>query len=505
MISEKNLEVIFVVFLIILGFFFIYLAFNTQMLGEDEAYYYFMAKDFSNETFLTHDSHGIPIYSVYLTSLLCSFFSLVINSSLSMLKAITAFFGLLTLFVVYLIGKRFNIYYGIFSIFLLISIQMFSHFMMIAYVEIPIAFFSILLIYLFLTMNTIKKAIFTGMILALAYYTKTSALVFFLSLFLYALFRLFSVKDKKYFKLMFVAMIVSGLIILPLALRNLLLFNYPFIEGLNIFFKLPENIKFWPEWLSESFKMVSPVRPSLQIYISTFGWLVFGLSIFGITWLFYNWRDNQENKNLLLLLLLSFLIFLIIFNAVYFTGQLPLESRYLSIIFPQLAMLGGFFLWKMKEWNRRLLLLILPILFFSLFSGISTVLETSNIQRYPNDYIEALKWIKNNTPENSSIFTTYGGSLKYFGERDNIWASNMDEYFPEVMITSNSTRIYDILKQYNVSHILIWKNTIAQNYIIPESNLWGLFTYNFVNIIPTDTEHFENVFSNQNNWIFKVL
>ena len=159
----------------------------------------------------------------------------------------------------------------------------------------------------------------------------------------------------------------------------------------------------------------------------------------------------------------------------------------------------------MKEWNRWLLLLILPILFFSLFSGITTAIGTYNSQRYPNDYLEALKWIKDNTQKDSLIFTTYSGSLKYFGERDYVWAGSIDEYFPEIMTTNNGTFIHEILKQYNVSYILIWGNTIAQNYIIPESNIWGVFTYNFANVISTDTEHFENTFSNQNNWVFKLL
>jgi hypothetical protein len=502
MLSNKNLETIFLIFIIALGFLNIYLAFGTKLLGEDETYYYSMAKNLSKGTFTVRDMFGGPQPSIFLTSMLCSFFFQIISPSLGMLKAISAFFGLLTLLVVYIIGKKFNIYCGIFSAFLLFSIQTFSQFMMIAYVEIPIAFFSIFLIYLFLNMKNTKNAIFTGLILGLAYYAKASALVLDVILLFYALFLLFSTKDKKYFKLMFITLVVSGLILIPLAIRNILLFKYPYIEGLNLFFKIPSGYE-WPKWLSELKKTVSPVRPSLQAYTSTFGWLAFILGIFGIAWLFSNWKINKENS-FLLLQLVSFLTFMFIFNLFYLISFSPLEPRYLSIIFPQLSLLGGFFLWKMKEWNKWLLILIIPILFFSLFSGITTSIGTYNSQRYPDDYIEALKWIKVNTPKDALIFTAYSGSLKYFGERDNIWATNVNEYFPQLMTTTNSTFIYDILKQYNVSYILIWRSIMAQNYIIPESNLWGIFTYNFANVVSADTEHFDLKFSNENNWIFEL-
>ncbi len=261
--------------------------------------------------------------------------------------------------------------------------------------------------------------------------------------------------------------------------------------------------KFDSGWLIELFKLVSPVRPSLQTYTSTFGWLVFALSLFGFSWLLLNWKENKKESNLLLLLFLFIIIFVLSFNFIYYIGFIRLETRYFSIIFPQVVLLGGFFLWKMKEWNKWLLLIILPILLFSVWSSVTVVQATASSQRYPDDYVEALTWVKKNTPEDALIFTTYWGSLKYYGERDSIW-SNI-KGFPEMMTTNNGTFIYNILKQYNISYILIWRNTMAQDYVIPESNLWGVFTYNFANVVSTDTEHFDNVFSNQNNWIFKLL
>lgn len=136
---ERRLEIIFIVFLLILGIYYMILSFDTKMLGEDEEFYYSLAKIFANGNYPTilFDS---PLSFATFTSLFSSLFFLI-SPSLGILKLTSTIFGFLTLFVVYLIGKKFNIYYGIFSAILLFSIQNFSHFMMIAYIEIPIAFF----------------------------------------------------------------------------------------------------------------------------------------------------------------------------------------------------------------------------------------------------------------------------------------------------------------------------------------------------------------------------
>jgi hypothetical protein len=459
---------------------------------------------FSQGNFSVYDFRGIPdMPSSIFVVLLYSFFFFIFRTSLGLAKIVSTIFGFLTLIMIYIIGKKFNIYYGIFSSILLLSIFTFTHFMMIAYSEIPIAFFSIFLVYLFLNLDSIKKSIFTGVILGIAYFAKSSDLVFVGVLLLYMWIKYFYGKNKNYLKLLLPALIIFTIIIITLAVRNLYLYNYPYVEGLNLFFKPLVFEKFEASWMTDLFKTISPVRPSLQIYTSTFGWLAFILFIFGLSMLISNWnRNNKNENNLLFLLFLSSLTFLSIFNITYYTGYIPLETRYLSIIFPQLVMLGGFFLWKMKEWNKYLLIVIIPILLFSLWTSITVAQETFSSQRYPSDYLEALNWVKVNTPKDAIIFTTYSGSLKYYGDRDSIW--NNIKYFPDVMTTNNGTFIYNNLRNYNISYILIWRSTMAQNYVIPSSNLWGAFTYNFANVVAADTSHFDLKFSNDNNWIFEL-
>jgi hypothetical protein len=79
------------------------------------------------------------------------------------------------------------------------------------------------------------------------------------------------------------------------------------------------------------------------------------------------------------------------------------------------------------------------------------------------------------------------------------------------MHSTNSTYIYETLKDYNISYILVWRGILAEDWIIPESNIIGVFTYNFVTQVDADKDHFELVYSNldangnPDDFVYKLL
>ena len=502
--NTKRLEQIFLAFLIISGIYMMYLASNTQMLGEDEATYFSLAKDFASGNYPVLTNTNTPIVYSQFMSLLYSFFFIIFGASLATAKAVTALFGILSLVVVYLIGKRFSIYYGIIASMILLSIQTFAHYMMIIYQEVPVAFFSSLILYMFLKMERKRDAIALGAILAISFFTKASMLVFGGIIFLYAIVEYLRTRDIKVSKLSYLSIIVFVLLLTPYVARNIILYQYPYVEGLNFLFGSPPakyGVNIW----ADLFSTISPVSLSLSTFVSTFGWLSFALLVFGFSWIVSNRNvkgESKKERNELILLFVFIFGFLAAFTFSSVVGSISLEARYLSIIFPQVSLLGAFFLWKMKEWNKLFLLPIILIIVFSVFTGITVAQTTSQSQRYPQDYLDALKWVKLNTPKDATFFTTYRGSLLYYGERNDIWTEVSE--FKELMTTDNSTYIYDTLKNYNVSYILIWSQIVAQDYVIPESNIWGVFTYNFVNTVMSDTDHFESVYSTSNELILKL-
>jgi hypothetical protein len=507
--SSKNLEILFIIFLVIVGIYYLFLASNTKFLGDDEFGYYYNGKIFSEGKFPNFDVFNISTsFPGIFISLIYAFFFLIFGPSLAIAKMISVFFGFLTLLVIYLIGKKISIFYGIISSIIILSISIFTNFMFLAYVDVPITFFSALIFYLILELDSYKKSIFTGIVLGISYLVKSSAFIIALFLLSISIFKFLKEKNRQQLKFTLIILFISAIILSSYVIRGLILFKYPNYDVLNLFFKnpLPTGL---PKWLEGLISTISPVRLDLSLFTSTIGWILVALSIFGFSWLSNYSILDKKQKELLLNLFFFISIFLIVFSVTQISGAIALESRHMFIMFPQLALTAGFFLWKLKEKNKWLgMIIIIPILLFSLYISVLTAQQTASSQRFPDDHIKALNWIKDNTPKDAFIFTTYGGPLQYYSGRWKVWATSscLGEDFPNLMTTTNGTYIAETLKdKCNVSYILIWSNTVAQNYIIPGSNLWGVYTYNFVNVVSNDKKDFNITFSNQNNLVLKIL
>jgi hypothetical protein len=484
--------------LIVLGFVSIFLASKTKMLGEDEANYFVLSKEFYNLKFPTFDRFGYPkLLPIYYSLLAIPFFP-ILGTSLLTLKTMTGIFFLLTLILLYTISKRHGINMMLMSISLLLLTPIYIQFVPIAYVEIPIAFFSLLVICLIMNLSNTKQAILLGSLLFISILVKSSGLIFSVFFVLFFLYKYFFEKDKKYFKLFFTTIIIEFILILPWVIRNMIFFNLPGLLGINDVVRLfiKPKIPYQATWIREISQKISVPLD----YFNTFGFLpLLFLSISSVY--FYFSRD----KHLLIPISMCFLFFILY----YVRGALSLgisEPRYFSIIIPLIAFSGGYFVSriKMQEKNTKLIIssIIIGIFIYSIYYSWNVESTIAQSQRYPDDYVEALKWLKQNTPKDAIIFTTYGGSVSVFADRDSFWTL---EEFPEIMTTKNSTYIYDILKnKYNFSYILLWKGVLAENYYVPETNLIGAFTYNFLDTVSNNSEHFPILYQNQNNIIFEI-
>jgi 4-amino-4-deoxy-L-arabinose transferase-like glycosyltransferase len=498
-LSPKMIEKVFILSLIVLGILLIHFASQTQMLGEDEPFYYELGKDFSQINFPAFDALGKPMVLWQFVPLSFAIPFIMFGASLNLAKIIITVFGILTLLIVYLIGRKINIWFGIASAFLLFSMTLFAHFMQLLYLEIPIAFFSALVTYMFLSMDSPKKAVAAGAVMALAFYTKQTGLFLVGGLLLYALYLYFFRKDKNYLKLSLIAIAVAILLISPFFIRNIIIYNYPYVFFINFFFKEPAQTVHW-EGIDVN-KILSNPMLDIQSYASNLGWLVTALMIFGLSYFLLEVKNKKLTKELFLFVILSF-IFISLYYAFYLLDMGASEPRNIFIIFPQLALIGGFFIYKLKEYSKYSLPLIVLVIILSAYVGVSIGLSTSISQRYPDNYLQALSWLKNNTAKSDFVLTTYSGSVKYYAERNAVW--NINE-LPQIMSTSNSTYIYGMMKKYNVSYILIWRGVLGSEFIIPASNLIGVFTYNFLNTVAADNTSFMIEYQNADDIIFKVL
>ena len=195
---EIKREYIPLAIILFLGLFYIFLASTTQMLGEDEAVYYAAATDFSKGSYPAFTVTGRDTSWPPLIPLIYSFFFLIFGPSLGLAKAVTATFGVLTVLLIYLMLKKYDIWLAASASILLLSIPNFTHFMFLSYVEIPIAFFSALMFYIAINSHDRKHVLLAGLIAGLAYYVKGSGIILIPALFLYYMFLFYREKDRKY-------------------------------------------------------------------------------------------------------------------------------------------------------------------------------------------------------------------------------------------------------------------------------------------------------------------
>ncbi|MDH4130018.1 MAG: glycosyltransferase family 39 protein [Spirochaetota bacterium] len=517
-ITEKNIQIFFILSIILLAIYFIISAYNTQMLGEDESLYKFLGEEFSKPEPIKYFSYTfgkeIPLIQAIFVPLLSSVLFIIFGSSLVLGKIIVSIFAILTIIIVYLIGKRYNIWYGVVSAFLLMTITYFSFYSLLFYLEVPIAFFSALVTYIILKFSdSFKKwvgiqigTIILGIILVITYFTKFSGLIEFIIVLVYFISLYITSKNKNYLKNLLITVLIFIVFISPYLIRNLILYKYPFFEPINFLFKYDNSASFFlsitPEWMAKAMSTISPVTLSLNNIISSLSLVPFILSIFGISYFLASKDKSKDEDKALFLLIVSTILFLLVFAISLLSVYTILEYRHFSIIYPQIALLGGFFLWKLKEFKQVFTLIIVAVIIFGLYTSIITVGSTSTQLKYSKPYVEGLTWIKHNTPEDSSLFTTYMGSvMEYANRKKVIWT--IDE-FPEIMTANDGKFIYDSLKKYNVSYILIWNPLLSEDYIIPHANLIGVFTFNFKDKISTNT-NFNLIFSNSEVLIYELV
>ena len=487
-------EKIFLGLIIILGVYYCFLATTSPMTGEDEAVYIAIGEMISQGNLIGAAPFFIP-------TLYAPFF-LLLGPSLAIAKVISAVFGLLTLIAVYFVGRRVSVEAGIFSALLLLTMQWFTHFMLIAYMEVPIAFFSVVVLYLMFRMDSWRWGVVMGVVLGVSFYTKFSGLFLVMFFTVYALHMLIIERNRAYFKYSLIALLVFSAMFVPYVARNLILYDYPYVTGLDMLFETPVNV-FRLNTL-QILSLEPGTHPYYEIagatmrasvdFENTFGWAALLFVFMGSA---YAWVKKEK------LMLLPIAMVVLFFGVWIVNGG---EARYFSIIFPQMALVGGMFLGSVtKHINKKWVsgILVLVVTYLALTISLPIAEKTSTLVRFPADYIEALDWIEKNTPYDSFIFTAFGGSVRYYGRRDQIW--NQIPEYPYMMETNSSEYIHTTLSDYNVSHILVWAGIVGEEYFIPGRNMAGIFNTNFVNLVFNDPDNFKTVFKNTNNIVIEVI
>lgn len=479
--NDEQIEKWFLTAVILLSLFAVWSAYNTPMLGEDEEIYKYMGAEFAQGHFPVYYDfnfgEGVPFVQPVLMSLLFAPLFLLFGPSLAIAKTIVSLFFGLTLLMVYFIGKKYDMWCGIASVGILLTITYFSQFSLMVYMETPIAFFSALITYLILFD---RRPITIGVACALAYYTKVSGIL------LIAVASLWYIRDhiRK-----FAVLLVFGVCMLPYLAKNMLLYNYPYFEPFNPLFTYVSHV---PQWIWSSLALVSPVSLSPMAILTSLGWIATFFAIMAIPYF-----KLTDDKGLLKLCMISVGLFLLMFIAAAITHFTVVDYRHFSIIYPQIALMGGFWLWKLKEYKSGMALLIVVIIIMGFWTSYSTISAVSHGTRYSAAYLDSMKWIDKNTPADARVLTTFIGSCMEYSHRTCLWS--IEEL--ESMMTGGD--IYTPMKAHDIDYIFIYGPLVNNQFIVPQANLLGTFTTSYVERISADSR-FSVVYQNAEGAVFKV-
>jgi len=199
------------------------------------------------------------------------------------------------------------------------------------------------------------------------------------------------------------------------------------------------------------------------------GIVPFTLGIFVI----YDYIFKHKNKSIYMLISIALSSFILSWlKLIPLVYGLILLGAILVLLFGQYA--KSFFVYISKSKFSQKLNLILFLMFFLIF--ITSVIPSflyaySAIKNVPSEAdINALVWLKENTPENATILgnVNEGHLITYFANRKNVWDSNylliknIDQRFNDTQIIY--TGIYKVdairlLNKYNVDYILLLQET----------------------------------------------
>jgi len=482
---------VFVFFYMMLFVFYIVLATKTQPLGEDEFEYMLFGVQMHEGTFTGFTSDGHPITAPLMLSFISSMLFNIFGEQLAVLKVVSTIFGLFAVLLLYFAVKKMKgIIPAILTSSLLMSMIIFSHFLLLGYVEDMIAFFSSLVIFILTRERNIKYAFLLGLAIMLAFFAKQSAMMLLPVVLIYFLWSKEWKANKKY---LLITLIIPIAVWSIFILHNISVYKIPAVFILNdIWYKLYGNP--YPATSLPEFQNVGQV-----FVVNLVPQIGFVPMMFICIGLFYTY--SKEDK-LPKIAFIAIIVFLMLSATMFFMH----EIRYLSIIFPFMTLMTAGYWHEIKEFcggNKKWIFysVAVALVVFFMYESITTAIGTSTQQRWQPEYIAGLEWIKNNTLPNSTIFTAYGGSVYYYADRNYTWVTSK---FPEIMRSNDTQVIYNDLIEQKVDYIYVWQGILGQDYVLPRSNLYGIFTINFLNNIQNDSKHFTPVFQNNIGVIFKV-
>lgn len=441
------------------------LVYDSVMIGEESYYHARIAREMLGQGIPSYDlmvEEGRPyIFNLYHLTL--AWFSSISSIDFAS-KFLPYFFGILSLFLFYIILKKFevNLPHRFIISLILVASPVFVYTFTISS-PLPMAIFlQLFAFWLFLKKSKISFAFSAVLFASAMFLGLLNNIIILLSLLAVLLFNQKQINKKRAFILFSILLAIS------------LIFYTPFL----LKYGLPEKTNFVQKSI-------------LRTYISDLGgngFAVFAI-ILTLVGLIITWRNKHR-----FVFLYIIMIFLIIFS--YFNAKTLI---YLNFIFSVSAAYALMYMLK-REWKLRIIknLTIFILILGLIFSTISYLERIGHLQPDQN-IIEGLEWLNKNSGKGEIVFSHYSNGfwIESIADRPVV----MDEYFSytapnqrfndsnQIFYNRNLEKTKSLLNKYNVKYIWIDPD-MKRDQVWTKEKQGLLFLFR-------NNETFKNIYTNQ--------
>src|SRR3989344_5177344 len=352
--------------------------------------------------------------------------------------------------------------------------------------------------------NNRLYTVLAGIFIGFAFLTKTSCAALGVFFILYSLYA----HRLKNFRQLFVMFLVAGLLMSPLIIRNLAYFgNICFLPGEalskgcepveDVAIENPKGLDFAGRTEQASTEQ-GLIRFGLLNYIMfAYGLPAVAVFVFGLT--FFLVERSEFHRYILI----SFIAFLLLAEFSLFRAEDT--ARYMLPLLVPMTIAGGSFLSafydRVGSKNRIIALFLIAVIVFTLWTPGKQKIDTMfQVKSFVPGVFDGCDWVKKNTPTDAALLATYTRQVGYSCERRAGAGPG-----GEVIFLSNNEDSYEAIKKDGFDYVfvvvgLITDAAYAENY-----------PRNFVAYLENDTMHFEKTYDNTAKYgqagviIYKVL
>jgi len=298
--------------------------------------------------------------------------------------------------------------------------------------------------------------------------------------------------SKVKLKQIIIFLLIFGIFISPLFIKNFVLFNAVCYKPININcdpvedIPLPENIMNFEGWRApEQGTEQSLFKLGILPYTRfAFGWMVPILAIFGFV---FSLHDRKKMDIMMLVLFLFFFILTFSYESVWMRAENTVRYTFPMLI--SIAYFVGLASQHIYDYTKKynIIFAILVVLLLSygvFFYGNEKITGMHSVKQFSPGFFDACDWVDVNTPSDSLIYNTYSHHTTYHCNRASIAGPNR----ANIQLTNNDTS-YENLKFHGFDYIMV------PIFLIQTQPYSEYFSIDFVQYIES-SENFERVFDN---------